>query len=119
MFLLDLFKSIKLLALKLEHQFHLFDKYLRIRFGVYGRLYEFGIFQLQDCDRVHFRNALELFDSRLPMGFAVSNLVVPHIDIIFIACAVDFQCLKESLEVGIIMFVLGTDYLLDVEDSGS
>ena len=53
------------------------------------------------------------------MRFIVSNLVVSHIDIIFIACAVDFQCLKESFKVGIIMFVLGTDYLLDVEDSGS
>ena len=93
-------------------------KYFRILLGVSGRL-EVHVCQLLDCDGVHFLDVLELSHGRLPMRFLVPNFVISRINIIFVACAIDFQCLKESFEVGIIMFVLGTDYLLDVEDSGS
>ena len=61
---------------------------------------------------------LKIFDGRLSMGFSVSDFVISGVDVILIACAINFHGLKEYLKVAKIMFVLGTDYSLDVQNSG-
>ena len=73
--------------------------------------------QLKDCDGVHFLDFLKVFDSGLSMGFSVSYFVISGVDVILIACAINFHSLKENLEVAKIMFVLGTNYSLDVQNS--
>ena len=82
------------------------------------RLKEPIVFQLEDCDGVHFLNFLELSDGRLSMRFFVPNLVISIIDVIFVACAIDFHSLKENLKVRKIVLVLATDNSLEIENSG-
>ena len=52
------------------------------------------------------------------MRFFVPNLVISIIDVIFVACAIDFHSLKENFKVRKIVLVLATNYSLDVENSG-
>ena len=114
--LLDLYKATNLLTLKLEHQLYLVHKYFRILLGVSGRL-EVHVCQLLDCDGVHFLDVLELSHGRLSMRFLVPNFVISRINIIFVACAIDFQRLQESFKFRKIVFELAADYSLNIENS--
>ena len=72
-----------------------------------------------DRDGVHFLNIPELADGRLSVRFVVPDPVISRVDVILVACAIDFQSLKERLEPGKIVLVLATDHSLDVENPSS